>query len=757
MSDKVYISGLSASAIAGLDHWNKPVPHPVLVDATFATDFKRASDSDNLQYLLNYAVISEKIATYLRESGQRNFLSLGGVAEGVFDVLESERAVSSAVTLLVTAPKLDIRAPVSYTYSGPGTGSYRVLGLRALTLIGVFTFERLNRQYVELDIDLAVPATHLDVPAVSESVHTYLEQANFKTVEALVKRTSQWILQNFPAVTTVAVHVTKPNAIVYTQGVGVSCESCRGDFSGENAIVLSEHGNPAVSPAFDLPVDSKQHYSGAYTVYIAFGSNLGNQVANIGEALALLAQHDQITVEATSALYVSKPMYHTDQADFYNGVVRVSVRDLSPHALLAHLKHIEYSQLHRTKHFANGPRTIDLDIVLYGEETVTTLDLVIPHKAMLERTFVLQPLCELIPPDFVHPVTAEPVHNHLAKLLTTPTDPAVQESAELLLVVPGSGGRTLTFSTSGTTPTCVMAIFNATPDLFSDGGDRFGLDPAAIIAAARSMKENGAQIIDIGGVSTRPGSLEPSADEELRRVLPVVQAVRSAPDLDALFVSVDTYRSEVAQAVLDAGADIINDISMGMFDKRMFGVISRAGCGYVMNHTRGTPATMSSLTEYGPGPECLVEYSIDSQNGILPPIAGADVVNGVCRELATQVQAAMAQNVRKWQIVLDPGIGFAKTANQNIQIIRHARRLKQYAQLNLDSNEYVSFHGLPVLLGPSRKKFLGTLTGQPADKRVIPTVAAVVAGIEQGADVVRVHDVEEVVEAVKTADAIYRS
>lgn len=746
MSDKVHISGLLATAIVGLDHWQKPAPHPVSVDMDFSTDFAKALDSDNLHYSLNYAVISDKVATFLRQNHQRNFHSLGGLGDAIFDLLETERKACSAVSLEISAPKLDIRAPVLYS-TGGGNGVYHIKGLRTLTLIGVFTFERLHKQYVVLDLDLCVPKGNLAVPEVSKSVSEYLEKANFKTVEALVKRTAQWILQNFQVVEGARVRVTKPNAIVYTEGVGVSVESTRADFADEEPIVLEQ----VSEEAFNLPVQQKSDYSGLHTAFVAFGSNQGNQVDNIKKALDHLGK--TATIEATSSLYVSKPMYYTDQADFFNGVVRISFSDLSPHQLLSALKDIEYGELSRTKDFDNGPRTIDLDLVLYDNATVTSPDLVVPHKAMLERTFVLQPLCELLSPDYIHPVTAEPVHNHLAKLLASAPDPKVQESSDLQHIIPANG-KMLEFGSS----TLLMGIFNATPDLFSDGGARFGLDRDSIVEAALKMAEDGAQIIDIGGASTRPGSVEPLVEEELRRVVPAVEAIRSEEKLRKVFVSVDTYRSEVAEAALKAGADIVNDVSMGLYDPKIFEVVAQYGCGYVMNHTRGTTATMLQLTHYGAGPELLVEYHIDSKCGILAPLAepAQTVINGICRELAAQIQLALALGVRRWQIILDPGIGFAKDVGQNLAVLRNASRVKNYAQFDSETQKFTSFHGMPMLVGTSRKRFLGTITGRPPKERTIATAASVVTCVEQNTDIVRVHDVAEVKEALQMADAIYR-
>lgn len=772
MSDKVHVSGLEGKAIVGLDHWQKPVPHPVFIDVDFATDFSKASETDNLHFSLNYAVISGKIAAFLEQNLQRNFRSLGGLGTAVLnDVLSAEKDASSAIQLKVRAPKVDIRAPVSFSTSTDSKALYQIHGLRALTLIGVFTFERLNKQYVELDIDLHVRDPHLNVGKVSEAVSAYLESANFKTVEALVALACQWIFQNFDSVDLAGVRVTKPNAIVYTEGVGVSCIYSREDFATKPELVLqaqtlqkspsSENlaGVGENDTAFDLPVESTSDYSGTHNVYIAFGSNQGNQIKNVAVALDLLALHPQISVLSTSSLYVSKPMYYTDQPDFYNGAALLRVRDLSPHQLLAIIKDIEYKGLGRVKDFNNCPRSIDLDIILFDRITVTTPDLVVPHKAMLDRTFVLQPLCELLPPDFTHPVTAEPIHHHLAKSLSALADPEVQELPKLVLFTPGTNGRYLKFNHDGSSPCALMAIFNATPDLFSDGGAKLSLSPTEIVAEALRMKENGAQIIDVGGVSTRPGSSEPSVEEELARVLPVVQAIRNDSRLDDILVSVDTYRASVAEKVLDSGADIINDISMGLYDEKIFGVVAKYGCGYVMNHTRGTPATMSKLNQYGPADASLVEYNIDESSGVMPLLETPtrNLLNGVCRELATQLRLASDYGVRKWQVIIDPGIGFAKDLAQNLNIIRHGRRFKKYAQVDLSSDTYTSFHGMAVLMGTSRKRFLGTITGQDDAKlRVVSSAASVVACVEQGADIVRVHDVKEVKEALQVADAIYK-
>ena len=260
-----------------------------------------------------------------------------------------------------------------------------------------------------------------------------------------------------------------------------------------------------------------------------------------------------------------------------------------------------------------------------------------------------------------------------------------------------------------------MGILNVTPDSFSDGG-RF-LDPARAVEQARRMVQEGADLIDVGGESTRPGAAPVSADEEAARVLPVLRAIREEL---AVPVSVDTRRAAVAREALAAGADVINDVS-GLADAQMAGVVAPSGAGLVLMHMRGTPETMQRLTDYG------------------------DVVEDVAAELEASLGRADAAGIARERVVLDPGIGFAKTAEQNVALIAGLARLQ--ARL-----------GRPVLLGPSRKSFIGALLGGiPADARDAGTVGACVAGLARGARLFRVHEVRAARQALDVADAILRT
>lgn len=256
-----------------------------------------------------------------------------------------------------------------------------------------------------------------------------------------------------------------------------------------------------------------------------------------------------------------------------------------------------------------------------------------------------------------------------------------------------------------------MGILNVTPDSFSDGG-RF-LAPETAIARAHQMVRDGADLIDVGAESTRPGAREVPADEELARLLPVIEAIRGI----GVPISVDTYKPEVAEACLRIGARVVNDVT-GLRDKAMAPVIARHGAACVIMHMRGTPATMQQQVEY------------------------VDVVAEVKAYLAERVARARVAGVR--DIAVDPGIGFAKQIPHNFEILR---RFQEFAEL-----------GYPVVAGPSRKRFLGTLADmEPVENRLDGTVAAVTIAVMNGAKVVRVHDVAPARRAVAVAEAVLAS
>ena len=269
--------------------------------------------------------------------------------------------------------------------------------------------------------------------------------------------------------------------------------------------------------------------------------------------------------------------------------------------------------------------------------------------------------------------------------------------------------------------TLVMGVLNVTPDSFSDGGQFVRIEEA--LQHAYQMIAEGADIIDIGGESTRPGGEPVTFDEEIDRVVPVIEALAKDAEIP---ISIDTTKSEVARAALRAGASIVNDISALRFDFYVADAAARTGAGLVLMHSRGTAATMHRL----------------------PPVA--DILSEVSDSLHSSVAMAQRRGVERESIVIDPGIGFGKLPEQNVELIAKLDQLKAV------------FPDLPVLVGTSRKSFLGKLLSEepeapaPVTDRIFGTMASVTAAILKGADIVRVHEVKAAVETARVADAIKR-
>jgi dihydropteroate synthase len=268
--------------------------------------------------------------------------------------------------------------------------------------------------------------------------------------------------------------------------------------------------------------------------------------------------------------------------------------------------------------------------------------------------------------------------------------------------------------------TLIMGVLNVTPDSFSDGGQFYSIDKA--LAHAEQMIAEGANIIDVGGESTRPGGAAAvSADEEIRRVIPVIEGLAKTSSVP---ISIDTTKSEVARAALNAGAAIINDISGLRFDPDLASEAARTGAGLVLMHSRGT---METLHQLPPVPDIF-----------------AEVING----LRTSIGFAEQRGVKSESIVIDPGIGFGKSQDQNIELIANLDRLA------------LAFPDLPILIGTSRKSFLGRILADenrnPASlkERLHGSMASLAAAILKGIHIIRVHDMKASVETARVADAI---
>ena len=438
-----------------------------------------------------------------------------------------------------------------------------------------------------------------------------------------------------------------------------------------------------------------------------------------------------ITMEKVSRLYESAPQYVTDQPSFLNAAAEIKT-NLSPGSLLSALKATE-KDLGRSfgiDQIRWGPRPIDLDIIFYEDQNVLMGGdvLVVPHPRWQERDFVKAPLADLTPE--VHSGVPRGLDKYLvaAKRLWNEQggERALRiysQDASLRCVIPVGPSATWGWSQR----TSVMGVLNVTPDSFSDGGVNLSVENA--IKNALEMVSQGADVLDIGGQSTRPGAGHVDAGEEWSRVEPVLKALRSERSIENIPISIDTFQSEVAEKAVAAGANIVNDVTGGTADPNMFASVAAMGVGYILMHMRGTPRTMQL-------PENVV-------------------YNNVCEDVAESLQkscdAAVAAGIESWRIVLDPGIGFAKTVEGNIDLVAHLSRFREHIS--------EPYKNLPILLGPSRKRFLGHMIGRessPATDRDWATCAISAVGALQGANIIRTHNVRATKDATMVADEIIR-
>ncbi|RLN33051.1 folate synthesis bifunctional protein, mitochondrial-like [Panicum miliaceum] len=364
--------------------------------------------------------------------------------------------------------------------------------------------------------------------------------------------------------------------------------------------------------------------SGDQEIVIAMGSNVRDRVSTFDRALQMM-KSSGVNITRHACLYETAPAYVTDQPRFLNSAIRGTTR-LGPYELLKKLKEIE-KDIGRTGGIRYGPRPIDLDILLYGNSQIHSETLIVPHERIHERPFVLAPLVDL---------------------LGTSCDDGIETSWHSLSKCSGRffelwnklGGESII----GTQENLVMGILNLTPDSFSDGG-KFQQVEAAI-SQVKLLISQGADIIDIGALSTRPFAKRLSPKEELERLIPILDEITKIPEIEGKLLSVDTFYAEVAAEAVKRGVHMINDVSGGQLDPRILKVAAELGVPYVIMHMRGDPSTMQS--------EKNLQYG--------------DVCKEVASELYTQVREAELSGIPLWRIVLDPGIGFSKKSGDNIEL-----------------------------------------------------------------------------------------
>ncbi|KAF9302777.1 trifunctional dihydropteroate synthetase [Mortierella antarctica] len=751
MHDKICIRDLTVRNIIGVDAWERSKRQPIIINLVVYTSVSQAGDTDHLPYSIHYGILCKTVEAH---SEKTEFRSVEALADSIARVvitkchapkitvrIDKPRALLHAASagVEITRQKSDYTAEqLAGTVPCPLKFNHQdvifVKDLRLSCIIGVNPWEREEEQVVVLNLQIYpgyddsndrkadyVSSTH-NYRTIVRTITKYIEASSYKTVEAFVTSVARIAIEKCH-VSKITVKMEKPSAIVFAGSAGVEITRDRAFFANAAANKTHTRGVSSVSSIAlnprhlrDTPRRGPVPAHLTHESFLALGSNLGDSAANLSNALKMLEQDGHVCVVDTSFMYETPPMYVTDQPPFLNAACKIKT-DLAPLDLLKKLKEIEAEMGRDFNTIRNGPRPIDLDILLYDSIEYKDDTLTIPHIAMQDREFVLRPLCD-IAKDVEHPKLYRHISQLLSQLLLKQEENKIDNGA-IHKSVP-LRGKIYHWDAK----TLIMGILNTTPDSFSDGGNYSTTESAAL--RAQQLVEDGADIIDIGGMSTRPNSEEISEEEELNRVVPVIQLLRSrgfeAP------ISVDTFRASVADKAIEAGADLINDVSAGRRDPAMYSVMAKWNVPVCLMHMRGDSKTMMSQTDYG---------------------AKNDVVGEIARDLHKSVQRAIAAGVHRWNIIVDPGVGFAKDSEQSLQVLRRLPEL-----IHSESSQLV---GYPCLVGPSRKAFIGQLTQQAdATKRTWGTAAACTASVAGGANIVRVHDVKEIRDVIKVSDAIWR-
>ncbi|KAJ1703805.1 hypothetical protein LUZ63_003584 [Rhynchospora breviuscula] len=480
-------------------------------------------------------------------------------------------------------------------------------------------------------------------------------------------------------------------------------------------------------PSVGRPITSSsiQAQSTDQEIVIALGGNVGNRIQNFNEALRLMKNYG-VTVTRHGCLYETEPTYVTDQPKFLNSAIRGTTK-LNPHDLLTVLKQIE-AELGRTSGIRYGPRPIDLDILFYGNLRVNSENLTVPHERIWERPFVLAPLMDLLGSSGENDTVAAwhsfaNCKNGLFDIWNKLGGESSIGNEGIKRVLP-LGDQLVDWSKK----THVMGILNLTPDSFSDGG-KF-LEARDAVSHFKSLISEGADIVDIGAQSTRPFSERLTVDQELDRLIPVLDEIINIPESKGIILSVDTFYADVAAEAVSRGVHVVNDVSGGTLDPQILGVVASLGVPFITMHMRGDPSTMQNHDNLHYG----------------------DVCKEVASEFYQRVSAAELAGIPLWRIVADPGIGFSKNCEHNLELISNLPSVRrEIEKFSLGASR------VPFLVGPSRKRFLGEICGKldPA-ARDPATVAAVTGAILGGANIVRVHNVGFGVDAAKVGDALLK-
>lgn len=477
------------------------------------------------------------------------------------------------------------------------------------------------------------------------------------------------------------------------------------------------------------------YYKSFNSVYLGLGSNLGRRFTNIQTSVKLIEEKIG-RVMRTSQIYDSpctdeQNKIVGEEQHFLNSVVKVYT-SLTPKEVLLQCKEIEKIFKRKPKVKYYEAREMDIDILLYNSEVIDEhvegKSLHIPHMGLINRLFVLKPLLDIDRDLTIFNKTRnqeEKVITVIKRLLFEHfnihlTDDEIIKGDKLaylsktLNISTGKEDRTFHLGSK----TLLMAIINCSPDSFSKGEEDYDKIIDKLV-----LNKDKFDIVDIGGESTRPGADEVHHEVELQRVAPMIQRIRSHPHLEDSVISVDTRKSYVARKCLEMGANIINDVSGGKFDPEILKVVSEFNVPYVCMHSRTTPDKMMNRT--------FLHYS-------------SNPVDEISQELLhTIMNIRNSHKICDWNIIIDPGIGFSKNLETNLEVIRKLSQFKwNFAN--------------PLLLGHSRKKFIQRILDVDVDHTLPGDIAITNSAIRSGCNIIRVHDIPGISSAIKMSDALFK-
>ncbi|EGO01302.1 hypothetical protein SERLA73DRAFT_105980 [Serpula lacrymans var. lacrymans S7.3] len=806
--DKIRINGLILQLSIGGTTPKEGSLQPIHISLAIKHDVSVAATLDSISHSIDYASICNTVSDCLVS---QHFTCLETLIDHIFTFIFGAHAEISEMFVSAFQNSVPESLPVSsFGYesnrkkdgTSPRSDCFTMREIQSATIVGIEPHERTAIQPVSFDVDIQRSlrsSRFCDFSGLTRSIHDQVAKTSFYTLEALASFVALGVLKHTgESQDTVTIKAAKPNALSLAK-------------SAEIELVRTQSHYPDI---FSIGPEGRSQSLLDYTpsplalhvAAIALGSNLGDRFANIETALRLLEnpartldelqQDAEVAIIDTSFMYETTPMYVIDQPLFANCACMVET-NLRPELLLKLLKQIE-TTVGRVPSIRNGPRAVDLDILIYDMDMIDTRpkeqryhlgdlegQLLVPHPRMAEREFVLRPLNDMIP-NYIHPVYKQSIRSMLDSLMEAHTgddfpmqkvipfpryplsDPAVPNLLDVP-VPPTAKHWAFSVTNSANTSTnslprttYVMATLNATPDSFSDGSIHNALPDA--LSYATTSAASGADIIDIGGYSTRPGAAYVSPQEEIDRIVPIINGIRSNHDegskVKECLISVDTFRWDVAKAAILAGANCINDVyaftgpdyplsaSSAEHLLEMRQIARDLAVPVILMHSRGDAG---SNKDDG-----------DSDASGMQGNATERVLACIREELGEKVNAIVKgrNGVRRWMVIIDPGIGFSKTLEGNLAVLRHASSITADVQGN-------HLTGYPWLIGASKKSFLGAILEQPnaqgsyGGRKTQPkdrgwaTAATVACAVQQGTTIVRVHDVEDMHDVVSVASALW--